>query len=248
MQLAKHVVKAVLQQVTASVYRNRALSSWPAYMGWLHEVTVPRSIVPNPTPQPLGAANINNLTYLIDKTKAVPGDIAECGVFRGQSLVAMAVYVRHNNIPKRVLGFDSFEGFPESVAIDATLGGTHKEWKIRGVMNETSYDLVFSKLRRFRVDDNVVLVKGFFENTLPNYADTRFSLVHLDCDTYSSYKECMEFFYPRMSTGGVIILDEYNDPPWPGCNKAIDEFLIDKPEKLQKITFDNYEKYYIARL
>ncbi len=64
---------------------------------------------------------------------------------------------------------------------------------------------------------------------------------------YSSYKQCMEFFYPRMVNGGVILLDEYNDPPWPGCNQALDEFLADKPEKLQEAVSENYIKYYMVK-
>lgn len=57
----------------------------------------------------------------------------------------------------------------------------------------------------------------------------------------------MEFFYPRINKGAVILLDEYNDPPWPGCNKAVDEFLADKAETLQKIEMDNYQKWYLRK-
>ena len=64
---------------------------------------------------------------------------------------------------------------------------------------------------------------------------------------YSSYKECLEFFYPRLSDGGLLLLDEYNDPPWPGCNKAVDQFLAEKPEKLEAIVLDNYQKFYFIK-
>jgi hypothetical protein len=47
--------------------------------------------------------------------------------------------------------------------------------------------------------------------------------------------------------GGVILLDEYDDPPWPGCNKAVDEFLADKPEKPVAIQSDNFVKYFIRK-
>jgi hypothetical protein len=85
-------------------------------------------------------------------------------------------------------------------------------------MNETSYELVSAKLRHFRLS-NVQLHKGFFENTLTSVSALSFSLVHLDCDTYDSYKERLTFFNPRMPHGGIILLDEYNDLPWPGCNQ-----------------------------
>jgi hypothetical protein len=47
-----------------------------------------------------------------------------------------------------------------------------------------------------------------------------------------------------MSPGGVVLLDEYNDPPWPGCNKAVDEFLCGKPERLEMIERDNHQKWF----
>ncbi len=61
------------------------------------------------------------------------------------------------------------------------------------------------------------------------------------------YKECLQFFYPRMVAGGILLLDEYNDPPWPGCNKAVDEFLAGKPEHLQVIERNNYQKWYFVK-
>jgi hypothetical protein len=62
-----------------------------------------------------------------------------------------------------------------------------------------------------------------------------------------SYKQTLTYFYPRISRGGVILFDEYNDPPWPGCKIAVDEFLADKPEKPVPITMDNYQKYFIEK-
>ena len=50
-----------------------------------------------------------------------------------------------------------------------------------------------------------------------------------------------------MNSGGIILINSYNDPPWPGCNQAIDEFLQDKPEKLQLIEMDNYQKFYLCK-
>jgi O-methyltransferase len=71
--------------------------------------------------------------------------------------------------------------------------------------------------------------------------------VHLDCVIYESYMQCLKFFYPRLVRGGVIVVDEYNDPPWPGCTQAVDEFLANKPEKLKELTSDNQIKYYLRK-
>jgi hypothetical protein len=244
--IRQRVLKPVLRLATASIYAHRPLSSWPPIVGRLHDIKVPRGAVPHPTPQPIGAANINNLIWLIEKTRHIPGDIAECGVFRGQSLIPMAIYVKQQGIGKKLYGFDSFEGFAPSVVEDLQLGGTNDEWKKPGVMNETSRELVAAKAKTFGLD-NLTLVKGFFDVTFPAFSSHRFSFVHLDCDAYAAYRDCIAFFYPRLNTGGIISFDEYNDPPWPGCNKAVDEFLADKPEKLRVVALDNYEKYYFVK-
>lgn len=89
----KRIIKQIVQWSTVPVYRNRPLAEWPSLMGRLHYLTVPRGMVPNPSPQPLGTANINTLIYLIEQTRDVPGEIAECGVHKGGSLVPMAIHV-----------------------------------------------------------------------------------------------------------------------------------------------------------
>ena len=51
-----------------------------------------------------------------------------------------------------------------------------------------------------------------------------------------------------MSNGGIILFDEYEDPPWPGCKLAVDEYLADKQEKPTAIMMDNYQKYFLEKL
>jgi O-methyltransferase len=243
---AKQLVKPIARRVTASLYAERPLASWPPLMGRIHEITVPHGVVPHAKPMPIGSANINNLIALIEKTRDIPGDIAECGVYRGQSLVPMAIYLSQQKIAKTIYGFDSFEGFADSIVDDLRFGGTKDEWKQPGLFNDTSYKCVVAKAKTFGLK-NIVLVKGFFNKTLPAYSSHRFSFVHLDCDAYDAYKECLNHFYPGLSAGAIISFDEYNDPPWPGCNHAVNEFLADKPEQLQVIALDNYEKYYLVK-
>ena len=243
----RRVVKRVLQAMTAKICGARPISSWPALLGRIHEVRLPRSVIPQYSCSPTGSVNINILMAMIDQTLSVLGDVAECGVYRGSSLVPMAIYLRQKGSPKKVLGFDSFEGFPESIQIDLELGGANLDSdKKVGGLSETSLELVQSKVDRFHLT-NVELVKGYFNESLERYRDHQFSFVHLDCDMYSSYKECLEFFYPALTSNGVLLLDEYNDPAWPGCNKAVDDFLLGKPEKVQSIVCDNYQKFFFVK-
>jgi hypothetical protein len=219
----------------------------PRFFGDLVDIRVPRAVRPQPRPTAEGSANTNILFELLDRTAGIPGDIAECGVFRAATLLAMGLRTRERGESRNVYGFDSFEGFDAHIAYDLTLGGADLADKRVGGFSETSYDAIVRKIDRLRLRDTVHLQRGYFEKTLPGFADRTFSFVHLDCDIYESYKQCLEFFYPRVPSGGIILFDEYNDPPWPGCNKAIDEFLVGKPERPTEISRDNYRKWYILR-
>jgi O-methyltransferase len=229
-------------------FRDRPISSWPGILGVVHDIRVPRGVHPQPVSSPAGYSNINIILALVEKVASVRGDLAECGVFRGSTLVPTAIFLQQKKINKHVFGFDSFQGFDESVEKDIALGGSKDEQRKVGGFSETSEELVGGKLRLFGVEQGVTLVPGYFRDSLTACASNRFSFVHLDCDTYDSYKECLSFFYPRLNRGGIILFDEYNDPAWPGCNLAIDEYLADKPEKPQRIERDNFQKFYIEKV
>ncbi len=146
-----------------------------------------------------------------------------------------------------MFGLDSFEGFDDSIEFDINLGGAQDRDKRHGGFSDTSYEEVAKLITKFRLCKTVNLVEGYFSETLDQLSKNTFSFIHLDCDIYMSYKQCLEFFYPRMHKDGIVLLDEYNDPPWPGCNKAVDDFLATRQEKLQKIEHDNQQKYYFIK-
>jgi O-methyltransferase len=229
-------------------YLGRPISSWPGVVGVIHDIRVPRGVRPQPVASPEGYANINVILDLVERVDSIPGDLAECGVFRGSTLVPTAVFLQQKGISKHIFGFDSFQGFDDSVKKDIALGGIKDEQRKVGGFSDTSEALVRDKLRLFGVERGVTLVPGYFRDSLPSCANGRFSFVHLDCDTYDSYRECLSFFYPRLNPGGIVLFDEYNDPAWPGCNLAIDEYLAGKPEKPQSIERDNFQKFYIQKV
>lgn len=150
------------------------------------------------------------------------GDIAECGVFRGSTLLGIAHLLKKKNISRKIYGLDSFEGFPEKELKDIDKGITEETFA------NVSYEEVSEKIRKLGFS-NITLIKGFFKDTLKQLEGKRFILVHLDCDLYDSYKECLNFLYDKVLPGGYIVFDEYVL----GAKKAIDEFLSDKKEKLQ---------------
>ena len=244
----REIVRTVARPfLPPSRYLKQPLATWPPILSAVHEVRLPRRTPPHPSPRPTGAANINILLAMIDRTISIAGDVAECGVFRGATLVPMAIHLKQRGCAKRLLGFDSFEGYDSSIMLDISMDAPDEPCKRVGAFRNTSRSVVLEKLRRFDAD-NVTLIPGFFRDSLPRCGDRRFSLVHLDLGIYQAYKECLEFFYPRMSPGGIILSNDYNKPPWPGCNKAVDEFLTGKPEKLQLVEMDNYQRFYICKL
>lgn len=241
-------IRSALQEASAPYLRELPVERWPALAGRLHGLRVPRGQGRHREKSPRGAANINILFFLLERTQAVPGDIAECGVFRGETFLPMGLYLKQHAVPKQLFGFDSFQGFGEAaVASESSLGGTPHPDKAVGAFADASYDELIAKMRRLGLAESAAVVPGYFRDSLKAAEARRFSFVHLDCDLYQSYKDCLEFFYPRLNPGGVILLDEYNDPPWPGCNKAVDEFLAGKPERLEEIERDNHQKWFFVR-
>ena len=94
----------------------------------------------------------------------------------------------------------------------------------------------------------MTLVPGYFQDTLaPTVGDRTFSFVHLDCDLYQSYRDCLTFFWPRLVPGGIILFDEYDDPSWPGCNLAVDEFVAEAQVTIQRVERDNYVRAFVTK-
>jgi hypothetical protein len=176
--------------------------------------------------------------------------LAECGVYRGSTLLGMANRLRDLGAKDfHLIGFDSFEGFPQPSPDDALSDGTYHPQATKGFFSDARYDDLQHRVELLGFQNEITLVKGYFENTLGQFADRRFSLVHLDCDLYDSYMTCLNFFYPRMRRGGYMVFDEYDfcASIYPGAQKAIDSFLSDKPEKIQRFPEAVSPRYFIVK-
>lgn len=154
----------------------------------------------------------------VRSTQKVPGDIAEVGVYRGGSAKIICAAKGDRNLHL----FDTFEGLPEVDDVDAV-------WPFYKGKFAASFQDVQKYLASER---NVFFYKGIFPDTSGPVTDRAFSLVNLDVDTYGSTKQCLQFFYARMSPGGVIISHDYLTAP--GVRKAFDEFFSDKPEPVME--------------
>jgi O-methyltransferase len=190
------------------------------------------------------------LCRIVEKAAPERGLFVECGVYRGSTILGMAHKLKQMGAEHwHLIGFDSFEGFPEPVTEDALSDGSYHARALKGVFSDTSYEELNEKVRRLGFEREITLVRGYFENTLSTCADQSFSVVHLDCDLYSSYMTCLNFFYPRVRRGGFIVFDEYDfsAPIYPGAQRAIDSFLSDKPEKIQRFPESVNPRYFIVK-
>jgi hypothetical protein len=144
----------------------------------------------------------------------IPGNFAEVGVWRGNTASILAHYAVHAN--RKVYLFDTFEGFDTR-----DLSGVDKNKCM--AFSDTSLEMVQSVMGP--LNDVCLFEKGYFPSSVKDYHKTMvYSIVSIDCDLYEPIKAALEFFYPRMSKGGLFLLHDYSSLSWDGAKKAIDEF------------------------
>lgn len=150
----------------------------------------------------------------------VPGALAEVGVWRGETSAFL-----HRLAPdRRLYLFDTFAGFPQR-----DLPPGQEDLRFR----DTSLESV---RRRVGPGPNVLLRPGYVPEVLHEVADERFAFVLLDLDLFDPTRASLEFFYPRLSPGGYLIVHDYNndESDW-ACKRALDGFLADKPERVTEL-------------
>tara|TARA_B100001059_G_scaffold228624_1_gene259979 strand:- start:6400 stop:7131 length:732 start_codon:yes stop_codon:yes gene_type:complete len=153
---------------------------------------------------------------LLLSTKGLNGDWAECGVFKGASSLIISEYNRRYNLMRPGCSmhlFDSFEGLAEPAVED--VGTNMVRGDYRGVEDEVKKNLAGY--------ESLVYHRGWIPDRFNEVADRRFSFVHIDVDFYEPVRDSLDFFLPRMVSGGVIVLDDYGCHQTPGALRAADE-------------------------
>lgn len=171
---------------------------------------------------------------------AIPGDIVECGVWRGGSMMAVALTLLECGDDQRQLYlFDTYEGMTPPTERDVTFDGhaarslldvgrkleADSAWcyagidEVRTAMRSTGYDIARTHF-----------IAGDVEQTIPGAAPERISLLRLDTDWYESTRHELRNLYPRLSRGGVLLIDDYGH--WRGAQQAVDEYLAESGAKL----------------
>ena len=154
--------------------------------------------------------------YSIAKSQSkLDGDMAEVGVYQGGSAKLIAEVKNE----KELYLFDTFEGLPKVSTKDTHFGTSY--WKT-GEFSNTSLENVENYLSNYK---NIYCYKGKFPETSEPIKIKKFSFVHLDVDLFQSTIDCLEFFYPRMINGGIILTHDYHTD---GVKQAFNECCKDK--------------------
>jgi len=201
--------------------------SWPHNEGYRQIV---RNFPPNKVKHKLNVHDRKfTLIQFLKMIKDVPGATAECGVYKGESSHIIMTLTEHQG--RTHYCFDSFEGLSEPTQDDLTISKYGFTWKHHDL--KSSEDEAKRNLSNFR---NVCFKKGWIPHRFSEIRNNRFAFVHIDVDLKQPTKDSISFFYPRMSPGGVIVIDDYGFESCPGARKATDEFMIDKPEVVLHLT------------
>lgn len=151
-----------------------------------------------------------------------PGDLCECGVFRGASAFLTAKAIRRAGGGRRLHLFDSFAG------LSAPQDSDGNYWQTGSMA--CSRAEVAANLAEF--DDLIDFHEGWIPDRFGDVAGTRFCFVHIDVDLLQPTRDALGFFYPRMVGGGLIVCDDYGFETCPGARQAMDEFFADRPEPI----------------
>jgi len=177
----------------------------------------------------------------------VPGSIVECGVFKGASLCRFATFreLFGNPFSKKIIAFDIFGKFPQ------TKFNQDKQFRKKFISHagntSISKNQLLKVLKNKGLQRNVELVQGDITKTIPKYLkkhpELRISILNLDTDIYEPAVTILENLFPRISKGGILLLDDYGT--FPGETIAVEEYFKDKKINIKKLPFSMTPAYVV---
>ena len=182
---------------------------------------------------------------LFRKILDLPGEIVECGVFKGVSLSRLIRFrvLFGGPFSRRIIAFDTFGPFPEA--------GYEGDDLIRdrfiAEAGDTSIttDRLTELLAANGLNENLQLIEGDLLETAPAYLaenpHLKIALLNVDVDLHEPTKAVLEHFYPRVVRGGIVTLDDYG--AFPGANAAIDAYFEPIGVKVQKLPYTSAISY-----
>jgi hypothetical protein len=172
-----------------------------------------------------------SVNYVLDRN--IPGDIVECGVWRGGSSLLAALIMKARNIRDRQLYlYDTFRGMPTPTEFDVDKRGNTGFEMMEKYGDDVGWcyallDDVKAAFSAYNFDFAINFIEGDVIETLPKIKPETISVLRLDTDWYESTALEFDLLYPRLSTGGVLIVDDYGC--WAGSRKATDDYFKKVP-------------------
>lgn len=157
------------------------------------------------------------IDYLLEEN--LTGNVVEIGVYKGNSAFLLSKFARTRN--NTCYLFDTFEGFDSRDLNDTESALREKAF------TDTSLDIV----KEIAGNENTVFIKGYFPESLNQITEINdLIIVHIDCDLERPVISALNYFYPRIKSGGFLIMHDHSSLYWPGAEKAINEFFRNKLE------------------
>ncbi len=177
-------------------------------------------------------ALINAVRYL--EKYNISGSFVECGVWQGGSAMIMAETLSHlQSFRRELILYDTFEGMNEPTSVDRSYDGkaavdqlsesTSKRENPRAWCYSTLNEVKGNLQKVSYPKERIVYIEGKVEDTLTGHLPDQIALLRLDTDWYESTKAELEYLFPKLVPGGVLIIDDYGH--WQGCKKAVDEYF-----------------------
>jgi O-methyltransferase len=163
----------------------------------------------------------------------IPGDIVECGVWKGGSMMAAArILLAFHEVSRELYLYDTFEGMTAPSAQDVSYLGISASERYAPEKRDTPaaraqcvpLEETAARVRAVGYPAaQIHFIKGRVEDTLPEQAPDQIALLRLDTDWYESTRHELVTLYPRLAPGGVLIIDDYGH--WRGARQAVDEYF-----------------------
>jgi O-methyltransferase len=177
----------------------------------------------------------------------IPGDLVECGVWKGGSSMIMAyTLLKMGDNKRKIWLYDTYAGMSKPTEEDKTFDESSYAIDYWKKSQRGNYNLwAFSPIAEVKKnmlstgypEKNLIFIKGKIEETIPKEMPSKISILRLDSDWYESTYHSIKYLFPLLSPGGVLILDDYG--AWAGAKKAVDKYFKEKNINILLSSIDN---------
>ena len=224
------LAKLNMQVAPSQAWERDPIPDFPAEWRATVTATAAHTLIP---PERMGAL-IQSIEHVV--ARGIRGAIVECGVWKGGTGMAAALSLLRLAEERDLYLFDTYEGMAPPTRHDVDFFGRPLDFDpenpraradlhgVREAMKSTGYPM-----------ERVHTVKGKVEDTLPENAPEQIAVLHLDTDWYESTRHELEHLFPRLSRGGILIIDDYGH--FAGARKAVDEYFAGQGVFLHRIDY-----------